>query len=41
HEVDVEGIAATVEWYRQNEAWWRPLLGRSPVVEGATDWGTR
>ncbi|PVZ09557.1 dTDP-glucose 4,6-dehydratase [Actinomycetospora cinnamomea] len=29
------GIAATVDWYRDNEAWWRPLLGRSPVVEGA------
>ncbi|GLZ46562.1 dTDP-glucose 4,6-dehydratase [Actinomycetospora sp. NBRC 106375] len=30
-----EGIAATVDWYRANEAWWRPLIGRSPVVEGA------
>jgi dTDP-glucose 4,6-dehydratase len=37
-----EGIAATVDWYRANEAWWRPLIGRSPVVEGAgADWGTR
>ncbi|HEY2192541.1 MAG TPA: dTDP-glucose 4,6-dehydratase [Actinomycetospora sp.] len=34
-----EGIADTVAWYRANEAWWRPLLGRSPVVEGAdADW---
>ena len=34
-----EGIAATVDWYRRHEAWWRPLLGRSPVVEGAeADW---
>ena len=29
------GLAATVEWYRANEAWWRPLVGRSPVVEGS------
>ena len=36
-----EGIAATVDWYRANEAWWRPLIGRSPVVEGADNsWGT-
>ncbi len=36
-----EGIAATVAWYRENEAWWRPLLGRSPVVEGADNsWST-
>lgn len=35
-----EGIAATVGWYRANEAWWRPLIGRSPVVEGADQsWG--
>ena len=35
-----DGIAATVEWYRSHEAWWRPLLGRSPVVEGVgADWG--
>uniref|UniRef100_UPI0003662B3D dTDP-glucose 4,6-dehydratase n=1 Tax=Actinomycetospora chiangmaiensis TaxID=402650 RepID=UPI0003662B3D len=34
-----DGIADTVAWYRANEAWWRPLLGRSPVVEGAgADW---
>ncbi len=30
-----EGLAETVAWYRDHEAWWRPLLGRSPVVEGA------
>ena len=35
-----EGIAATVDWYRTHEDWWRPLLGRAPVVEGAgADWG--
>jgi dTDP-glucose 4,6-dehydratase len=21
----IEGLAATVQWYRDNEAWWRPL----------------
>ena len=30
-----EGIAETVRWYRDHETWWRPLLGRSPVVEGS------
>ncbi len=29
------GLAATVAWYADNESWWRPLLGRSPVVEGS------
>jgi dTDP-glucose 4,6-dehydratase len=29
------GLATTVEWYRDNRAWWEPLIGRSPVVEGA------
>jgi dTDP-glucose 4,6-dehydratase len=28
------GLAETVRWYAANEAWWRPLIGRSPVVEG-------
>jgi len=28
-----QGLRETIDWYRQNEAWWRPLLGRSPVVE--------
>jgi dTDP-glucose 4,6-dehydratase len=33
-EVDFEtGFAETVAWYRQNETWWRPLMGRSPVNE--------
>src|SRR5690606_2878974 len=22
-----EGLEATVDWYRRNEAWWRPLRG--------------
>lgn len=32
------GLKETVSWYRENEAWWRPLVGRSPVVEGAGTW---
>jgi len=32
------GIVNTVEWYRDHEHWWRPLIGRSPVVEGGADW---
>ena len=28
-----EGIKGTISWYQENEAWWRPLVGRSPVVE--------
>jgi dTDP-glucose 4,6-dehydratase len=35
-EVDFEaGLAATVAWYRDNRAWWEPLIGRSPVVEAS------
>jgi len=30
-----DGVAATVAWYADNEAWWHPLLGRSPVIEGS------
>lgn len=33
-----EGMKATVAWYRDNEAWWRPLLDRRPVDESVTDW---
>lgn len=29
------GLAATVEWFRDHESWWRPLIGRSPVEEAA------
>lgn len=29
-----KGLVETVEWYAANEAWWRPLIGRSPVIEG-------
>jgi len=31
------GLAETVAWYAANEAWWRPLLGRAPVIEGGWD----
>ena len=27
------GIQETVDWYRDNRAWWEPLHGRAPVVE--------
>jgi len=30
-----EGMRSTIAWYKENEAWWRPLLGRSPVTETA------
>ena len=30
-----EGLAETIQWYVEHEAWWRPLVGRSPVVEGS------
>ena len=26
-----EGLATTVDWYRENEAWWRGVLGRVHV----------
>ncbi len=28
-----KGLTDTVNWYSENEAWWRPLEGRSPVEE--------
>ncbi len=31
------GLKETVAWYRDNQSWWRPLIGRSPVEEGAWD----
>jgi dTDP-glucose 4,6-dehydratase len=34
-EVDFdEGFNLTVNWYRENEAWWRPLMDRADVGEG-------
>ncbi len=28
------GLKETIDWYRENESWWRKLIGRSPVTEG-------
>ena len=28
-----EGLEKTVDWYLDNEAWWRPLLSRKGVGE--------
>ena len=30
-----QGLKQTVAWYRDNEAWWQPLLERAPVEEMA------
>ncbi|MET8155774.1 dTDP-glucose 4,6-dehydratase [Sphaerisporangium sp. NPDC005289] len=30
------GVRETVRWYRDNRAWWEPLLGRRPVHEPGT-----
>lgn len=30
-----DGLRATIDWYRDNEAWWRPLLDRAAVQEHA------
>src|SRR5579862_2640224 len=30
-----DGVRRTVAWYAEHESWWRPLIGRSPVVEGS------
>jgi dTDP-glucose 4,6-dehydratase len=30
-----EGLAETVDWYRDNRAWWEPLKARAPVEETA------
>ena len=30
----VAGVMESVVWYSENEKWWRPLIGRSPVIEG-------
>jgi dTDP-glucose 4,6-dehydratase len=27
-----EGLAETVEWYRTNEDWWRPLKERAAIT---------
>ena len=28
-----EGLAETVQWYRDNEAWWRPLKDRAAITK--------
>jgi len=33
-----DGMRSTIGWYRDNESWWAPLIGASPVVESA--WAT-
>ncbi|MHB1509278.1 MAG: dTDP-glucose 4,6-dehydratase [Acidimicrobiales bacterium] len=33
-EIDFDdGIAATIDWYRENREWWEPLVGRALVAE--------
>jgi dTDP-glucose 4,6-dehydratase len=32
-----EGLPETIHWYANNQAWWQPLIGKSPVNEGS-DW---
>ena len=32
-----KGIAETIDWYADNQAWWEPLRDRAPVAEG-TAW---
>ncbi|MGH9130797.1 MAG: dTDP-glucose 4,6-dehydratase [Acidimicrobiales bacterium] len=35
------GMADTVRWYASHREWWEPLMGRSPVQEGAWAGGLR
>ena len=35
-----EGMEKTVDWYLENEAWWRPLLARAGVGERLGTGGT-
>lgn len=32
-----EGLPETIRWYANNQTWWQPLLGKSPVNE-KNDW---
>src|SRR5262245_23555136 len=34
-----QGVAATIDWYAANQAWWEPLRDRAPVAEGSA-WAT-
>ena len=31
-----DGLATTIDWYRENEAWWREVLARPSGVAGAS-----
>ncbi len=33
-----EGLSETVQWYFENRAWWEPLKGRAPIIEGVSSW---
>ena len=33
------GLRATIKWYLDNEAWWRPLVERSPALARLGDFG--
>jgi dTDP-glucose 4,6-dehydratase len=33
-----DGLSETIQWFRDNEWWWEPLIGRSPVKE--SDWNS-
>lgn len=39
----VAGLAETVDWYRNNETWWRPIKEQDPAFKAyyATQYGTR
>jgi dTDP-glucose 4,6-dehydratase len=38
-----EGLAETVQWYRHNESWWRPIKEQDPAFKAyyAAQYGTR
>ncbi len=36
-----EGLSKTIEWYRQNEAWWRPLKNKMEQRYIAGYWGAK
>ena len=38
-----EGLAATVDWYRRNESWWRPIKEKDQAFRDyyKTQYGNR
>ncbi len=36
-----EGIARTIEWYKQNDAWWQPYKERFDLLRGSGMYGTK